>query len=130
VFAAGNVLQGAETADVAALGGRGAAVAAARHLEAPGFWAVPRVPVRCSPPLRWIVPNVVSPGGEPGPRRGFRLRASEFLRRPRLELHQDGRPLWAGRVHRLQPGRSTRLPEDWVSAVDPAGGPVEVHIRP
>jgi hypothetical protein len=132
VFAAGNVVHGAEQADVAALGGRHVAAAVARYLE-DGEWPSLRVPVECEEPLGWIAPNVVSAGpGPPGadapPRGCFALRSREFLRRPRIEIAQDGRVLWSGRVARLMPGRSTRLAHGWVREVDPAGGPVGVAV--
>jgi thioredoxin reductase len=128
VLAAGNVLHGAETADVAALSGRHAGAAAARFL-ADASWPSTRVPVLCEPPLQWIVPNAIGPPGEPPPRGRFIVRANEFLRRPRLEIAQDGRPLWTGAVRRLMPGRSTRLPHEWTERVDRGGGPVTVSVR-
>ena len=136
VFAAGNLLHGAEQADVAALGGRHVAAAVARYLE-DGSWPSPRVPIVCEPPLGWIAPNAVS-GAEAPPRDRFALRARDFAsgrasarRLPaggspggRVRLVQDGRTLWNGRVARLMPGRSSRLPHEWVRNVDPGGGPV------
>ncbi len=127
VLAAGNVLHGAETADVAALSGRHAAAAAARYL-AEGTWPGPRVPVVCQPPLRWISPNVLSPGLEVPPRHRFALRSDAFLSRPRIEIRQDGRSLWRGRLPRLVPGRSARLSHDWMDSFDPAGGPIHVRV--
>jgi thioredoxin reductase len=123
VVAAGNLLHGAETADIAALSGRHAAATPKRTVPSSS-----RVPIHCEPPLRWISPNVISPGAGPPPRRRFLLRAHEFARRPRIEIVQDGRVLWSGHVARLVPGRSARLPHDWTSAVDSAGGPVRVRL--
>jgi thioredoxin reductase len=121
VFAAGNLLHGAEQADVAALSGRHAAAAVARYLEN-GSWPSPGVPIVCEPPLGWIAPNAVS-GTEAPPRGRFALRALDFAS-GRVELTQDGRALWSGRVGRLMPGRSARLPHEWVREVDLSGGPV------
>ncbi|HLM09668.1 MAG TPA: FAD-dependent oxidoreductase [Thermoleophilaceae bacterium] len=130
VFAAGNVLHGAETADVAALSGRHAGAAAAEWLASGrGAWPEVRVPVVCAEPLGWLAPNVVAPGAGEPPRGRYILRARDFLNRPRLAIAQDGRTLWRGRVRRLMPGRSTRLPWEWAAAVDPAGGPVDVTLR-
>jgi pyruvate/2-oxoglutarate dehydrogenase complex dihydrolipoamide dehydrogenase (E3) component len=127
VLAAGNVLHGAEQADVAALSGRHAAAGLARYLDA-GEWPARRVPIRCEPPLGWIAPNAVS--GADAPARGrFALRAREFLHGPRVVLSQGGRPLWSGRVRRLMPGRSARLPHAWLAQVDPAGEPVVCALR-
>jgi hypothetical protein len=128
VFGAGNVLHGAEQADVAALSGRHAAAGVARYLE-DGEWPASRVPVLCEPPLGWIAPNAVSGAGVPA-RRRFALRAHSFARAPRVELEQGGRVLWAGRVGTVMPGRSARLPHAWVSEVDPAGPPVVCALRP
>jgi thioredoxin reductase len=128
VFAAGNVLHGAEQADVAALSGRHAAAGVARYLE-DGDWPARRVPIRCEAPLGWIAPNAVSGAGPPA-RGRFALRAREFLRAPRIEIAQGARELWAGRVARVMPGRSTRLPHAWVTEVDPAGPPVVCALRP
>jgi len=127
VFAAGNVLHGAETADVAALSGRHVAHSVLAHLGgAP--WPPARIPVRCAAPLHWVVPNIVTPGGPLPPRGRALLRAREMLVAPRLVARQDHRTIWAGQLRRVQPGRSTRLPSEWVERVDPAGGPVELRV--
>ena len=59
VFGAGNVLHGAEQADVAALSGRRVASSVTRYL-ATGEWPAQRVAVCCEPPLGWIAPNAIS----------------------------------------------------------------------
>ncbi len=125
VFAAGNVLRGAETADVAALEGRRAAVEITRYLR-DRAWPQPRVPIVCEPPLGWISPNVVTPGEPTARRRAYAFRAEAFLHWPRIRIHQDSRLLWTGRPWRAQPGRSTILPSQWETTVDPSGGPVVV----
>ena len=130
VFAAGNLLHGAEQADVAALSGRHVAASVSRYL-ATGEWPAQRVRVHCQPPLGWIAPNALSRGGGPAaaPARGhFALRAREYLRAPRVVVVQDGRELWSGRLARLMPGRSARLSASWTDRVDPAGGPVSARL--
>ncbi|HEX5896009.1 MAG TPA: NAD(P)/FAD-dependent oxidoreductase [Thermoleophilaceae bacterium] len=128
VFAAGNLLHGAETADVAALGGRHAGALAAAFLSDGHEWPEARVPIECEPPLHWIAPNVVVPNAGAPPRGRFALRSSEFASRPRIEIEQGGRTLWAGRVARLVPGRSARLPHAWTDSVDPSAEPVRVRL--
>jgi len=129
VFAAGNVLHGAEQADVAALGGRHVAAGVARYL-AEGGWPERRVPVVCEPPLGWIAPNAVGPPPGQAPTRDrFLLRAHELLRAPAIEIVQDDRVLWSGRRARLMPGRSASLPHAWTGRVDPDGGAVRVGLR-
>jgi thioredoxin reductase len=126
LFAAGNLLQGAEPADVAALSGRHAAAAVAGWLNQSGRWPE-RVPIVCRPPLLWISPNAVS-GGEPPPRDRFALRSSAFLAGPDIEIRQHGRLLWAGRLRRMVPGRSSSLPASWLAAVDPLGSAIDVQL--
>ena len=129
VFAAGNLLHGAEQADVAALSGRHAAAGVVRYLQH-GEWPAQRTPIVCEPPLGWIAPNVVAGGeGGPPPRARFALRATEFLRAPRIEIVQGERVVWSGRLARLMPGRSTRVPHGWTERVEPGGGELRVRLR-
>jgi thioredoxin reductase len=141
VFAAGNLVHAAETADIAALSGRHAA----RHIVAAlragpsragsgpgragsGPAGAGRVPVRAEAPLRWISPNAIGvaacqPAASP-PLGRFVLRSGEFRRLARLEVRQGGRVLARSRPVRLIPGRPAHLGAGWLSLVDPAGGPV------
>jgi len=139
VFAAGNLVHAAETADIAALSGRHAArhIAAALHdgLEggpAPGLARGPgaraaagTVPVLVEPPLRWISPNAIGSAAPP-PLGRFVLRSAGFRRGARLEVRQDGRLLARTRPARLIPERPVHLGAGWLARVDPAGGPVRV----
>ncbi|HET9971384.1 MAG TPA: FAD-dependent oxidoreductase [Streptosporangiaceae bacterium] len=123
VFAAGNLVHAAETADIAALSGRHAArqVAAFLRGELDDKYAVP---VLVEPPLRWISPNVAGPAAPPLGR--FVLRSGEFRRGARLEARQDDRLLTRSRPVRLIPERPVHLGAGWLYEVDPAGGPVLV----
>jgi thioredoxin reductase len=125
LFAAGNLLHGAEQADVAALSGRHVAAGVVRYLE-DGEWPAEQPSIVCEKPLGWIAPNVV--GVDAPPRARFALRAHEFLRAPRVEIVQGDAVLWSGRLARLMPGRSTRIPHGWTARVDPAGGEVRVRL--
>jgi hypothetical protein len=127
VFAAGNVLHGAEPADVAALSGRHVAAAVERHLEGEA-WPVARAPIGCEPPLRWIAPSAVSAAGVTAPRGRFLLRAREEIVLPRVELVQDGRRLWRGVLPRLGAGWSTPVPAARFAAADPHGGPIVARV--
>jgi thioredoxin reductase len=127
VFAAGNLLHGAETAAVAALSGRHAATAIRRWLADAAWPAGTPVPVSTAPPLRWVVPAAVTSTRELPPRGRLLLRADQFAT-GRLTVRQDARLLWAGRRRRLVPGRSIHLPAGWLSEVDLAGGPVTVEV--
>ncbi|HLH65649.1 MAG TPA: FAD-dependent oxidoreductase [Solirubrobacteraceae bacterium] len=127
VWAAGNLVHGAEPADVAALAGRHAARSIACALA--GAPAPRRtLAVCCEPPLGWISPSRIAPGGGLPPRDCFLLRSSAFLTRPRVVIEQGGRSLWRGRPARLQPGRSARIPAGWIELVDFGGAPVRVRL--
>jgi hypothetical protein len=127
VFAAGNLLQGAEPADVAALAGRHAAVFGVTTWLHQRDWRTP-VHVSCLAPLAWISPNAVAEAAVP-PRGRFLLRSTKFLERPRIDIRQGGRTLWSGRLRRLSPGRSAALPHEWTARVDPKGGPIDVSAH-
>jgi hypothetical protein len=155
VFAAGNLVHAAETADIAALSGRHAArhIAAflgagssgrrssearsseARSSEARSTGAESRAgssairrPVLVEPPLAWISPNAITAGRAAPPLGRFVLRSGEFRRGVRLEARQDGRLLARSRQIRLVPGRPAHLGAGWLARVDPAGGPVRVIV--
>jgi thioredoxin reductase len=139
VFAAGNLVHAAESADAAALSGRHAARQIALYLASltapaepsvPAVPAVPPVPVVADPPLRWISPNAIDATAEAGtvlpPLGRFAIRPAEFRERTRLEAWQDGMLLARSRPLRLIPGRPVHLRAAWVTRVNPAGGPVRV----
>jgi thioredoxin reductase len=128
VFAAGNLVHPAETADLCALDGRHAAAPIAAYLRGGLHW--PRhVRVAARSPLAWVVPNLLLGSGHPPPRDRFLLRSRGILRRPRIVVRQDRRELWSGRLRRLVPGRSAHIPASWSGKVDPSGGPVVVAVE-
>jgi thioredoxin reductase len=131
IFAAGNLVHAAETADIAALSGWHAArhIAALLRHGGPGTSPKESLPVRAEPPLRWISPNAIAwaaDGPAPPPLGRFALRSAEFRRLARLEVRQDGSVLGRSGPVRLIPGRPVHLGAAWLARVNPAGGPVNV----
>jgi thioredoxin reductase len=119
VWSAGNVVHPAETADVAALGGRHVGAAIAEHLRAGrGDDRASFVDIEAMSPLRWVTPWSDR----------CLLRSEAFLWRPTIVVEQDGRELWSGRLLRLIPGRSASIPASWLRQVDPEGGSVRVAV--
>ena len=119
VFATGNLVHPAETADVAARRAMSVGDAAAAWLRhGDGGWDDPdRVRLRVADPLLWVVPNVARPG-----RVGtapLLVRPRVFLDRPRLAVTQGGRILGSFRPRRLIPNRSHALRSDWLRLVRP-----------
>jgi NADPH-dependent 2,4-dienoyl-CoA reductase/sulfur reductase-like enzyme len=123
LFASGNLLHGAEPADIAALSGRRAAAAVLAHLSGEP-WPAAGVAVRCEDPLRWIAPNIA---GAPASGRHL-LRSSRDLVDVRVRARQDGRVLATSRLARVSPGRSASLGCAWADLVDPLGGPVILSV--
>jgi thioredoxin reductase len=127
IFAAGNLVHAAEPADVAALGGRRAAASVVQWL-CDQAWPRRGVPISCEAPLQWMAPNAVSGAGDIPPRGRFALRCAAFVRRPKIEIRQEGRLLWTGGTKRLVPGRSAVIPWEWIRSVDPGGEAVAVRL--
>ena len=128
VFAAGNALHPAESADASARAGRLCGQTVGDFLAFGGAWRSPNeVSMVTNAPLRWITPDVLSwPASHPVVRHAV-LRSDAFAR-GRLLVTQDGRRLWRGRFQRLVPNRSIRLPLGFTHLVDPGGGPVVVAV--
>jgi pyruvate/2-oxoglutarate dehydrogenase complex dihydrolipoamide dehydrogenase (E3) component len=124
VFAAGNVLHGAEMADVAALEGRSVASSVLSFLEHPA-WPETHAPILVEPPLLWVAPNRVVDGELP-PRGHFVFRVAAFLRDSHVVVEQAGQVLREQRFPRLVPNRWYHLSPEWVARVDPHGGPIMI----
>lgn len=129
VFAVGNLLHGVEPAVAAAAEGRRAATAVLRHLSGQEPWPQGGPPLHVDPPLLWIAPNRLLPGGPPPLGGCFTLRAAEHLAAPVLVVRQGERVLDRQRLpSSAVPGRAVHLRSGWTGAADPAGGPVHVGV--
>ena len=124
VFAAGNLLHGAETAGIAAREGRASADGIGRFLADGAGWGAPVVPVSVTRPLVWISPNALAPHEATAVDPRFVVRVAEFLRDETLEVRQGPRVLHRERYRELVPNRSIRLRGDWTRAVVAGAGPV------
>ncbi|GAA1499666.1 NAD(P)/FAD-dependent oxidoreductase [Streptomyces synnematoformans] len=129
VFAAGNVLHPADTADVAALDGRHVAHQVLRALAGHGPVPGPGCPLVADAPLRWVAPGLLRPG-DPGPPRGRPLlRSAELVRLPRVTVRQDGRVLGRRTLPwPASPGRVFRVPWGLAAGADRRGGPVHIGL--
>jgi thioredoxin reductase len=128
VFAAGNLLRGAETADTCAL--EGARVA--RHIHdflTSGRWPAASLPVQVQPPIAWVCPNriVVSGGGLAAD--GFTFRVFEFCQDAQVVVQQGEKVLHAQSFRQLSPNDSMRLGSGWLAALNPAGEAPRVSVR-
>jgi thioredoxin reductase len=122
VFAAGNLLHGAETADVAALSGRHAARAISAFLDRGAWPDRPPLPIRCDPPLRWVSPSAIA-GHHAPPRGGFILRVAQVCGASDIVVRQGARELSRHRHRQLLPNLSIGAPADWLGRLNLDGPP-------
>lgn len=126
VFAAGNMLHPVETADVAALRGREVARELASELRSSASRALSdQVAVIADAPLAWAWPNMVHPSQDV---KRFILRTTNFDSRRTVRAFQDGHCLGTSRSPRLVPNRSISIRGDFVSKLDPLGGPLLLSL--
>jgi hypothetical protein len=125
VFAAGNLVHPAETADLVALRARRVGHAAASWLRRGGDRTAPRstVRLRVADPLLWVVPNLIEIG--PAATGSLLVRTTAFLEHPRLDVTQGGRLLGSYRVRRMIPNRSHTVSSEWLRFVRPGE---DVHL--
>jgi pyruvate/2-oxoglutarate dehydrogenase complex dihydrolipoamide dehydrogenase (E3) component len=131
IFAVGNLLHGAETADVAALSGGRVAAGVVAHLQGTAWPSATRIAIACEPPLSWIVPAAIDADELRRPRATkthFHIRAVTDHALARLELRQGETVLARKTVRQIGPARSARIGDDWLARIDPAGGPLSVRM--
>jgi len=105
IFAAGNLLHPASTADVCALDGDRVVDSVEAWLTR-GCWPTSTSPIVVDSPLLWCTPDRIAPG-DTWP---LRLQASVPINRPRIVITQGNRELWAGRIPWIRPTRPFALP--------------------
>ena len=128
VFAVGNLLHPAETADVCAIDGRHVAHSVLGTLHGVQ-WPGGGVPIEVDAPLTWVSPARITDASMP-PRGRFVLRGSDFVRAPTLQVTQGEQVLWRGRRPWLVPTRPIYVPATWLDAVDPAGAQIRISVAP
>ncbi|HNB51795.1 MAG TPA: FAD-dependent oxidoreductase, partial [Anaerolineales bacterium] len=122
VFAAGNLLRGAATADVCALEGAAAARQIARFLQDDRWPPSPRK-IRVEAPLNWVCPNVIDPL-ESG---HFQFQSQEFRKHVQVQIVQ-GEVVLAQQPFHLLVNEIMEFPGDWTKKVDPMGDEVWIKV--
>lgn len=125
IFAAGNVLRGAEPADIAALEGRNAAHSIYHFLEQ-GTWIEQSIPLKVEGAIAWISPNAITFPLDIAQPKSFRLRVNQFCQNAEVQIHQGNQLLHQQRFKVLQPNQSAQLNTSWLSAVDPLAGSLQI----
>lgn len=128
VFAAGNLLHAAETADQAAFCGREAAKHVVPYLRSGQWQDSAPIPVTCSPPVAWVSPNAVSTNCAAIPHGHFIIRVDRLLDHPVLRVVQGDRVLWSRSYRRLRPALPVYVPQNWVASAHADTGPVCIEV--
>ncbi len=122
VFAAGNLLRGAETAATSAMEGR----LAARHIAAflqGAPWPTHRLAIETEAPITWVFPNSISADNLlPWPK-PISFRVSQFARKATIQVRQGRKVLYSQRFGHLLPNETMRLSSAWLAQVDIHGDP-------
>ncbi len=126
VFAAGNLLRGAETAATSAAEGRRAALSVLRFLDGE-LWPEAALPVEIEAPLKWVYPNALAADtlAEAAP---FTFRVTQFAENARLRVSQGEQTLSVQTFRRLLPNETMRLRGDWLPQVAVNGPPVRLQL--
>ena len=111
VFAIGNLVHPAETADVCALDGRAVAAGVREWLDGETNWPDP-TPITVDAPIIWAAHTA----------RGITLRVAAFVW-GYVVLEADGRAVWTSRSKHLVPNRSITIPHR------DAGAATTLHVR-
>lgn len=125
VFAAGNLLRGAETADASALEGRQAALHIQYFLRTQR-WPKLGLPLVAEPPLSWVCPNVLI---EPWPKT-IAFRSQKFCDNVQVQVHQGTALLHTQPFRRLIVNETMHLNAAWLSQLNPTGAPACLSVTP
>lgn len=128
LFAAGNLVHPVDTADVAALGGKGTAKNIARYLQHEASWRADAVPILGLDPFVWVSPHLHVRGRVPA-RKRILAWVAEPIAVPRVTVRQNGKVLARRTIPwPASPGRVFRIPSSILDRVDPGAGPVELSL--
>jgi NADPH-dependent 2,4-dienoyl-CoA reductase/sulfur reductase-like enzyme len=127
VFAVGNLIHAAETADVAALSGRYVAKFVSTYLRTGDWPTMPSVEIKIDAPVSWVSPQVIDPGEHAAPHGHFILRVMEFMSRPTLSVWQGNRNLWQKQYRQMIPNLPTHVSDTWLKYV--ANSAESVHFK-
>jgi L-2-hydroxyglutarate oxidase LhgO len=124
IFAAGNLLRGAATADQCALEGQRAARSIARFLQNAEWPLTPRR-VRVEAPLSWVCPNVIYPV-----KSGyhFQFQSLEFRKNAQIQVSQGESVLVTQAFRQLMVNEIMDFPGNWTKKVDPNGENIYIRI--
>ena len=121
VFAAGNLLRGAEPGDIAALEGRSAGLSIAGYLEN-GEWRKSPIKIEVDDPLLWISPNVLESGNGDLLTDRFLFRVKDFVENKTLIIRQGEKVLYKKSYGKIGPNYSKKIDAGWTHQITSESG--------
>ena len=129
VFAAGNVIHAAETADVAALSGRYAARRVQAYLQNGDWTSKPSLPIQLAESFAWVSPDRIVGSELVIPHGHFILRVTKVLDHPTIEVWQGERCLWRKQYRQLVPNLPIYISGSWLKQVDSSEYPIRIDLH-
>jgi len=126
VFAAGNLLRGAETAATSAMEGRQAAGRIVDFLQGQDW--PQQLPIHARAPITWVFPNSLSAHDVAAPRPRYSFRVKEFANDVVVQVRQGANILHQQQFRHLLPNETMRLDGAWVRQIDLNGEPPEISV--
>jgi NADPH-dependent 2,4-dienoyl-CoA reductase/sulfur reductase-like enzyme len=120
VFAAGNLLRGAQPADYVALEGRRAAHNIVQFLRE-NCWPQSGISIQVAEPVAWIAPSRVAFDSSKPVSTPFLFQVNQFCRQVQAHIYQGNRLLHSQVFRRLAPNQSFALSSHWLAKVDRQG---------
>jgi hypothetical protein len=117
VFAAGNILRGADMHDICALEGRLAARSIMKRITLPDSGQQNWIPIKAEPPIRYVVPQKISPERIRQNRfgmffPGYAFQTDTTLRHVVLEAVSGTNRIWKDNYRKLIANNRYPLPVD------------------
>ena len=128
VFAAGNLLRGAETADIAAIEGRMAAASIAQYLNTEE-WPQKSLPFIAESPVAWVSPNSFSHENTQTLLKNFLFRVGAFQKNVTVQVTQDNNILYSKKYHFIGPNYSAHLGNQWIPKINFSGPAPHLRIK-
>ena len=127
VFAAGNLLHGAETAATSAMEGRYAAQHIQEFLRR-NTWNAHKLAIDVETPIKWVFPNSVSDSNEQPSTKHLSFRVNEFRRNASVQVRQGNNVLHTQTFRHLLPNETMRMDSHWLTKLDFKGETLKITL--
>jgi len=128
VFAAGNLLRGAETAATSAREGRLAAQHITDFLQGQ-LWPTRQLAIQPQAPITWVFPNSVAEDAAATQLQHLSFRVSQFMGNATVLVRQGKILLHSQTFKHLLPNETMRLRAHWLDNVNLSGEPLQISVE-